>query len=86
MDLQEIANHIATAEASLLSGHSDFHIGQLLCRVARINGKVCYFYRTLYPVQAESADHLASIAFAVQQPIAWEPQFSVRDPVAAHYA
>jgi hypothetical protein len=87
MELQDIANCIAAAETALLSGcatHIDFHAGQLLCRVARINGNICYFYRTLYPVRAESAQHLASIAFAAQHPQPKCRPHQGVDPIAAH--
>lgn len=71
MELQEIAHQIAAADASLLSGtakHIDFRVGELLCRVARVGSETRYFYRTLYPVRAASAEDLASIAFGAQQP------------------
>lgn len=99
---QEVANCIAANESALLAGAADqidFRVGQLLCRVARIDGEVHYFYRTLYPVEAESARCLAAVAFAAQQEeirpgkllpsgagykFASKRSASVRDPIAAH--
>jgi hypothetical protein len=99
---QEIANCIVANESALLAGAADqidFRVGQLLCRVACIDGEVRYFYRTLYPVEVGSIKRLTAIAFATQQEdptrkiaAAWRRRLqfpsngnaSMRDPIAAH--